>query len=292
MPRPAHPQGGERQPRLLRRARWWTSRSRRTSTSCRSTSSSSACTTSTSASERRCPPTSSSRCSTPSSGAASPRSSSSRTTRSSTPRDLGKLDVDAMGRFFPHAELAARSSRRLPEERQPQLQRDVHVPRGRRHPVRARAAARRGRGARGAGRAAPVRGPRGQGGHHHAAQHPLRAPDQLGAASTRCSRLAACRTTPARLSYNQVEVWNLGFDRKGATGLSLGVLPAARRLVLPGGLLRQHLRVRPHEPLRGAGRRATARRPVAAESLRRRAARPRARGLHRRRTSWCRSTTW
>ncbi len=45
------------------------------------------------------------RCSTRASVARSPRSSSSRTTRSSTPATSRTLDKDAMGRFFPHADL-------------------------------------------------------------------------------------------------------------------------------------------------------------------------------------------
>ena len=49
--------------------------------------------------------TTSRRCSTRASAGRSPRSSSSRTTRSSTRCDLGTLDKDAMGRFFPHADL-------------------------------------------------------------------------------------------------------------------------------------------------------------------------------------------
>ena len=130
--------------------------------------------------------------------------------------DLATLDNDAMGRFFP----ARGPDRHRPQHEgagQRELQRDVHVPGGRRHRVRQRdrerGPARRHRARRSARRrsissarvASDARSARsGSSGSSRRRR------------STGSLRLARRRRTTRRVfTWNKVLVFNLGFDAKG-----------------------------------------------------------------------------
>jgi hypothetical protein len=61
---------------------------------------------------------------------------------------------------------------------------------------------------------------------------------------------AASRTTERAFTWNKVLVFNLGFDKQGGAGVHWVYYPDRGARLLPGRLVRQHLRHRPPEPLR------------------------------------------
>ena len=198
-----------------------------------------------------------------------------------------------MGRFFPYADLTD-IVRNMKHAGQRELQRDVHLPRGRRHRVRARRsrarcapaaiALERGRSSRSTSRA---RSPRTDARARSASSGSSRAPR-----STASPRCAASTTTRRVWAWNKVLVFNLGFDAKGQEGVHWAYYPSRETVVLPGRLVRQHLRHRPPEPLRRA-RVSRGTRPSTSAAMRERVlARPRARGGRRPASASWPSTRW
>ena len=166
--------------------------------------------------------------------------------------DLATLDKDAMGRFFPHADLTD-IVRNMKRAGQRELQRDVHVPRGRRHRVRASALASAVRAGRHRARRGARRG-RPRSARSRARRRAREIRFERLVSSAPFNRFAAI----CGLAHDAA-VWR-GTRCSSSTWAStaraarrpLGVLPVARHVVLPRRLLRQHLRHRPHEPLRRA----------------------------------------
>ena len=192
------------------------------------------------------------RCSTRGSAGHRREVPASRTTRSSTRRDLDTLDDDAMGRFFPHADLADIVRNMRPgADNATATTRPSPIPRAARSSTSrrwlARSAGRRGRAA--ASRSSRSISTRKVATHAEARDR-VRAPGLVGAAAPRSRDRAASPHDPAVFTWNKVLVFNLGFDRKGPRGVHWMYFPDRARLVLPGRLLRQHLRHRSHEPLR------------------------------------------
>ena len=161
--------------------------------------------------------------------------------------------------------------------RERELQRDLHVPRGRRHRVREgdreRGAHRGHRARRGARRRSTS----------SARWRARRAARSASSASCRARRsiasppCAGSSTTRSTWAYNKVLVFNLGFDAKGQRGVHWCYYPSRETVVLPRRLVRQHLRRRPDEPLR-RDRLPEGRRHRRARHARAGARRPRARG--------------
>ena len=187
------------------------------------------------------------RCSTRASVAASRRSSSSRTTRSST-RAIRTLDKDAMGRFFPHANVSEIIAN-MRDLEQRVVQRSLHVP---------------GRGA--ISTCAPWRATCPRSGSLFARRSSA---STCGGASRRPPSARSAERLISSAPLNRllgltglghaadVFSWNrCSSSTSASTGRAarraLGLLSGPRALLLPRRVLRQHLRHRSHEPLRGA----------------------------------------
>jgi hypothetical protein len=165
--------------------------------------------------------------------------------------DLAALDRDAMGRFFPHAE----TQRHRPQHegrRQRDLQRDLHLPRGRRHRVR-EGPRQRGSPERPSPSARPLVSVdlRRRVARTTKRRGPLRAPRLLGPLPE-ARRDVRPRPRRRRLHLEQGPRLQPRLRPQGPARRPLGVLPRPGDLVLPDRLLRQHLRHRPAEPLRRA----------------------------------------
>ena len=198
--------------------------------------------------------------------------------------DLDALDVDAMGRFFPHADVADIIANMRPGARHARLQRDVHVSRRRRDPVHPRAAARSAGRARSRAASRVTAIDLDARTRDHAAPHDraTRTHRQLGAAAGARADVRRARTT--RRCSRRTRCWSstsasIARARATCTGCTS---PTARVVVLSRRLVRQHHRRRSHEPLR-RDRRAARRARSTSPALRARVLADLARDGHRHR---------
>jgi protoporphyrinogen oxidase len=125
------------------------------------------------------------------------------------------LDRDAMGRFFPHADLDRHRPQHAGADNASYNATFTYPAGGAIEYVNALASAcaravrdRAGRGAVGI----DLRRPRGP---HHEARDPLRAPRLLGALPEAAAPVRRAHDAAAIYTWNKVLVFNLGFDRKG-----------------------------------------------------------------------------
>ena len=164
--------------------------------------------------------------------------------------DLGTLDNDAMGRFFPHADLTDIVRNMKTPDNASYNATFTYPEGGAIEYVKALASAVPPRGDR-ARRAADRRRP----GEARSPARPqreiqLRAPGLVGAAEPLRRRCAGCPTT--RRCSAGTRCWS---STSASTARARATChwiyyPDRERVVLPGRLLRQHLRQRPHEPVR------------------------------------------
>ena len=165
--------------------------------------------------------------------------------------DLATLDKDAMGRFFPHADLTD-IIRNMRSPDNATLQRDVHLPARRRHRVREGARERGAARARSRSRSRSSAIDLARAGRaDDASARSASSGSSRRRRSTGSSKLAGLAHDAARVHLEQGARLQPRLRQARANAASTGsTTRTARRVVLPGRLVRQHLRHRPPEPLR------------------------------------------